>query len=199
MSQADELLTQVNTTLNAALSDGIDTLSRDEVVVFQRYVRIVLPLDGFVFWVKPDASPASSKLNDSQLDVVVLDGTESGEVAQKKCPFAVRGSLHYAEDKRQSEDETVSVATVVLTTTFNVQQLSRVSPTELWIGTLPTGQRYAFSRRGPLYGAAGLFHYVGEALYPALASQIIDSSYLFAVIFVNFAYILRKKEIIIHI
>ncbi|MBL4028075.1 hypothetical protein H5I45_24615, partial [Escherichia coli] len=45
-------LQNAKTELNATLTQGLDDLSRFQVVTFTKYIRKVLPLDGFVFWVK---------------------------------------------------------------------------------------------------------------------------------------------------
>ncbi|ELR1901570.1 hypothetical protein QSA11_004706, partial [Salmonella enterica] len=45
-------LSQAKTELNASLVQGLDDISRSASVTFTKYVRKVLPLDGFVFWVK---------------------------------------------------------------------------------------------------------------------------------------------------
>ena len=37
-------------TLNPTLSQGFETLSRDQAIPFTQYVKYVLPLDGYVFW-----------------------------------------------------------------------------------------------------------------------------------------------------
>ncbi|EAV5958036.1 hypothetical protein GID13_23035, partial [Salmonella enterica] len=57
-------LSQAKTELNASLVQGLDDISRSASVTFTKYVRKVLPLDGFVFWVKasvladdPDTEP----------------------------------------------------------------------------------------------------------------------------------------------
>jgi hypothetical protein len=64
MPSLSELQQTAKTELNATLTQGLDDLSRFQVVTFTKYIRKVLPLDGFVFWVKasvlsddPAASP----------------------------------------------------------------------------------------------------------------------------------------------
>lgn len=121
---------------------GLRTLSEDQAVPFTLYMRWVLPLDGFVFWL----------------------GTQS--------TFSVRGSFHVAADMRQNEDETLAVNRVVLTTTEHVQPFNKIEPNQMWVGTI-AGVRFAFSRSGPRYRAAGVFHYNGDALYPALDNILV--------------------------
>lgn len=128
--------------MNAALTDGLRELSLDQVVTFTEYVRHVLPLDGFLFWLK----------------------TQSTQI---------RGSLHYVATKRQSEDETAGINQVVFTTATEIQNFNEIGPLRLLVGEID-GIRFAFSQQQNFYASAGLFHYVGEALNPALATQLID-------------------------
>lgn len=127
---------------SATLTAGLQTLSEDEEIIFTQYVRYVLPLDGYVFW-----------------------------LAVQKTP--VRGSLHYGADKQQREDETIAVSRVVFTTKYPVQQFSAIAPDAMWVGEAP-GLKFAFSQRGFFYKPSGLWHYSGNAVYPALESQLLD-------------------------
>ncbi len=147
--------------LEAALAEGLGAIDRAQQITFVSYTRQVLPLDGFVFWLR------------------------AGEIQ-------IEGSLHYAVDKRQNEDETLAINRVIFTTTEEVQAFNLISPTTIFVaqlmgGTSSLGQyladndsaglpifRAAFSRRDAFYKSAGLYHYVGDAVYPALASQLID-------------------------
>ena len=52
----------VRTALGAALKAGVDTISLSQQLTFTLYKRLVLPLDGYLFWVKasilvPDPLP----------------------------------------------------------------------------------------------------------------------------------------------
>ncbi|EJP5366426.1 hypothetical protein NUA54_005091, partial [Salmonella enterica] len=71
MPSLSELQQTAKTELNATLTQGLDDLSRFQVVTFTKYIRKVLPLDGFVFWVK--ASVLSSA-PDSEPDTVNVKG-----------------------------------------------------------------------------------------------------------------------------
>ena len=121
---------------------GLQTITDGEVISFQLYVRWVLPLDGYVFWL----------------------GTGN--------PVIVKGSLHVSVDKRQEEDETIAVNRVVFTTADDVQRFNEPSPGKIWVGQY-AGIRFAFSASGPRYRAAGLYHYNGDAVYPALANMLV--------------------------
>ncbi|MGC9271244.1 hypothetical protein [Acidiphilium sp.] len=140
--------------LTTALFQGLDNLSRNQVITFRQYSRYVLPLDGYVFWV---ASGAQNQ---------------------------VKGSLHYGVQKEQEEAETLAMNSVIFSAEAEVQFLNTVNPGSMWIASIdfqasPDGSTgpflVAFSRQGPFYQAADLFHYAGFAVYPALQSQIVDS------------------------
>ena len=173
MSLSDELLGQTNTTVHAALATGLRVLSRDYQLTFVQYTRLVLPLDGFVFWVRGDLVGASARFNAAALDSAAFNAQFPPQPAAATLTVN-EGSLHYSADQRQLEDETLAVNSVVLTTTVEVQPLNEVAPGTIWVGSLPDGTRFTFSRRGRFYSTAGLYHYAGEALYPALASQLVD-------------------------
>lgn len=121
---------------------GLRVLSEDQTVQFTLYLRHVLPLDGYVFWL----------------------GTG------KALP--VRGSFHVSADKLQREDETIAINRVVMTTGEEVQGFNAIGPDQLWVGEI-AGVRFAFSRSGPRFKVAGLYHYNGEALYPALGNILV--------------------------
>lgn len=126
---------------NSNLS-GLQALSEDQIITFQLYVRWVLPLDGYVFWL----------------------GTGN--------MLPVRGSLHVSMDKRQLEDETLAINRVVLTTGELIQPFNVTSPDQMWVGEL-AGSQFAFSHQGPRYRISGLYHYSGEAVYPALRNMLV--------------------------
>lgn len=121
---------------------GSKLLSRDAVVTFARYIRQVLPLDGYVFWIKT--------LTDT-----------------------VQGSLHYTTDKRQLEDETIAINRVRFTTGHEIQLFNDVSSTVMWVG-IYQGLKFAFTRGIDFFAASGVYHYDGDAVYPALETQLVD-------------------------
>ncbi len=138
--------------LASPLADGVETLSNNDSVTFTQYARQVLPLDGYVFWVRTAAT------------------------------FTVQGSFHYATKQDQNETETEGVSTVIFTALQPVQQFNVLQPDMLWIGTYAGDKEgydgpttFAFSQRGRYYQAADLFHYSGTAVLPALSAQLINS------------------------
>jgi hypothetical protein len=86
----------------------------------------------------------------------------------------VPGSFHYAEERRQSEDETITVNRVIFTTFQDVDDLDMVGPNTMYLGTFDE-IRFSFSQRRNYYKQANVFHYLGDAVYPAMATQIVDS------------------------
>jgi hypothetical protein len=121
---------------------GLSTISVDQTIPFTQYIRHVLPLDGYVFWLRTQQT-------------------------------TIQGSLHVGADKQQNEDETISVNRVIFTTGEEVQLFNAIQPNTIWVGE-SSGVRFAFSRSGPRFKAAGLFHYVGDAVYPAMETQLVD-------------------------
>jgi hypothetical protein len=151
--------------MEAVLDLGVDTLSANQTITFQKYIRIVLPLDGFVFWV-----------NATLLSTAAILAASGGATyaATSAATVQAPGSLHYATDVRQSEDETLAASHVIFTSEIPIQDLSYVSPNVMYLGNFD-GRRFAFSSRGPFYQQSKLYHYRGDAVYPALASQIVDT------------------------
>jgi len=132
---------------------------------------LILPLDGFVFWVRADLVSVSAALNVSPLNTAPLDQQAS---LKSPAPYRdVQGSFHYATDRRQDESETYSVNRVVFTAETEIDFLNEISPTELYIGEFD-GVKFSFSARGSTYRQADLFHYVGDAVYADMESQLID-------------------------
>ena len=126
------------------LAAGVNTLSQYQVIQFTQYSQTVLPADGYIFYVNTGTTQA------------------------------VQGSLHYATNQNQNEDETIDVNRVVFTALSKIDLFNEAAPTDLFIGTFE-GLQFAFSARGSFYQQANLYHYVGNAVYPALSSQLIDS------------------------
>ena len=87
----------------------------------------------------------------------------------------VSGSVHYGVDKEQNEDETIAINRVIFTAESQIQQFSNVSPSTIYIGTFD-GLQFAFSQQGDFYQQADLWHYIGNAVYPAMASQLVSSA-----------------------
>ncbi|EBR1020604.1 hypothetical protein BRQ86_23200, partial [Salmonella enterica] len=151
----NELQQTAKTELNAALTQGLDDISRFQVVTFTKYIRKVLPLDGFVFWVK--ASVLSSA-PDSEPDTV-----------------NVKGYLHLTTESIQDDEQLYDRNVVTFTAQADIDPFNDIGSDVLYIGEF-FGIQFSFSRRTGLNEAANLYHYSGEAIFPYMRSQIINSA-----------------------
>ena len=143
MGLADEAVAAA-TPLGSTLQAGLDSISYNQQITFTLYNRVVLPLDGYVFWVQ--SSPLKT--------------------------FTVGGSLHYSSDTIQEETQTSTVNTVLFTSKEPIDALNKIGPNQVYIGEFD-GLRFAFSQRGMLYRQAMLWHYRGAAIYPDVAPQVV--------------------------
>ncbi|EHZ2605155.1 hypothetical protein Q2V95_004168 [Salmonella enterica] len=155
MPSLSELQQTAKTELNATLTQGLDDLSRFQVVTFTKYIRKVLPLDGFVFWVK--ASVLSSA-PDSEPDTV-----------------NVKGYLHLTTESVQDDEQLYDRNVVTFTAQADIDPFNDIGSDVLYIGEF-FGIQFSFSRRTGLNEAANLYHYSGEAIFPYMRSQIINSA-----------------------
>lgn len=137
------------TQLQAALQSGVEQISNNQTIPFQQYTKYTFSQDGYVFWVKSSTTQS----------------------------FA--GSLHILSDRKQDEDQTIAANQLVFTAEEEVSELNSIAPNTLWIGTWNvdgTALQVAFSSTGMNYQQAGLWHYRGFAVYPALSAQLVNSS-----------------------
>ncbi|WP_158781589.1 hypothetical protein [Pantoea sp. BAV 3049] len=155
MPSLNELQQTARTELNATLTQGLDDLSQYQIVTFTKYLRQVLPLDGFVFWVK--ASIVSDD-PDPEPDTV-----------------EVKGYLHLTTESIQDDEQLYDRNVVTLTAQSDIDPFNDIGPDVLYIGEF-YGIQFSFSRRTGLNEPARLYHYTGEAVYPHMRSQIINSA-----------------------
>ena len=59
------------TPLGASLADGLNTISLNQTLDFTMYVKMVLPLDGYVFWVNANLLSDSAIYNATQYNLLV--------------------------------------------------------------------------------------------------------------------------------
>ncbi len=140
MAQLSELANQSQ--LSGALQDGLTVLDLQQTVTFQAYSRVVLPLDGYVFW-------------------------------QPTTQLVAQGSLHYAQDQVQEEDETYGLANVTFITAQQITDFGQAGKSLIYVASVD-GFRYAFSQQQGFYSQAGLWHYSGKSIAPALLTQLLD-------------------------
>lgn len=148
MSTANESA-QAPGNLSSALDAGIESISQQQTVTFTQYTKSVVLADGYVFW--------------------VATGTT----------VTAKGSLHYSSDRQQDTDQTIAQNAVLFTSETEITELNAVDPLVLWVGAwATTGKtlKIAFSRRGSYYKQSNVWHYMGNAVYPAMESQLVASA-----------------------
>lgn len=173
MPSAAEAAT-AGTPLSANLKAGLDAISYDQTVVFTKYVKLVLPLDGFVFWVRAGLVSANSALNSMQFNTKssVIGNTAEPQPAPQT--ITAKGSLHYSTRKIQEDSEVFGLSTVIFNSEVPLHQdLQSIGPNEIYIGTIDN-ITFAFSNRADWYHQAGIYHYTGDAIYSYMQSQIIN-------------------------
>lgn len=141
----------VETLLGSSLRAGLETLDQRSTFEFKKYVRTVIPVDGFVFW-KPTGMKAT-----------------------------VNGSLHFTQEWLQEEDQAIGYTRVIFTSEKQIQEFSQPGKNEIWVCTYKVqGKnaqdtfRFAFAAQTGFYTQASLWHYVGYQIPPALLPQLLD-------------------------
>lgn len=172
MPTAEEAAGTSQSSLPGALAAGVNTLSENQTVTFVKYIRVVLPVDGYAFWVRADLLSASALANVATYNAFLFN--QPLTVLQKAPRFSAQGSLHYATENIQDLDEGYSANRVVFTSLREVNNLDAVSPMVMYIAHVREF-RYAFAQRELFYKQAGLHHYVGDTVNPVLENQLIDS------------------------
>lgn len=137
--------------LEGVLKAGLRTIDQNQSITFIKYTRVILPLDGFVFWVKSS----------------LLDPSTPAPVLQ------IDGSFHYNTDQRQELASTIAYQNVVFTTNDEIVDLNNLQPDDAYFGQFGDLQ-FSFSSHKNYYEQAGQWHYEGQAVYPQMRTQIID-------------------------
>lgn len=154
MTSLSELTSQAKNELNALLVDGVNELDRFQEWTFTKYVRKVLPLDGYVFWVRADLLEEDAR--GSGPDTVTL-----------------KGYLHLTTDNLQDDEEIYDKNIVTFTATEHIDPFNEVSNETMYISEF-FGLKFAFDLRSNLNAPADLYHYRGEAVYPRMLTQFVD-------------------------
>lgn len=155
-----------------ALKIGLETLDLNQTVLFTLYRRVVLPIDGFVFWVRAELLRPGSLINTFVPNSVTPN--QISVVDKGPLQFEAKGSLHQTTVNKQDPAESFSVNRMIFTSEQRVNDLTEVAPNSMYLAKTDN-QRYAFSSRSMWYKQADLYHYSGDAVYPTMASQIIDN------------------------
>jgi hypothetical protein len=140
--------------LAAELAAGLDVLSGNQTVTFALYKRMILPLDGFAFWINYSL-------------VVPVSGDPAASAT-------IKGSLHYSTEVEQEEDSTISLNTIVLTAQSRCDIFNQINPQFMYLANW-NGIRFTFNSQGKYYQQADLWHYVGIAVTSVMSTQIIDT------------------------
>lgn len=82
------------------LAAGLEVIDDGQVITFVKYNRFVLPLDGFIFWVRADLTTPYAQ------------------------EFQFSGSVHYSTSVSEAEDESYGLNKVIFTTTNEITDLN---------------------------------------------------------------------------
>lgn len=157
--------------LAAGLAAGVNTLSLNQTVTFTLYVKMVLPLDGYVFWVNATLLTDTALYNAAQYNRLEYDNYDTPLPART---ISVQGSLHQSIETQMLEDRNVSVNRMTFTSLYKVDDMNAVGPQMMYVAK-EFGQQFAFTNQNDFYRQADLYHYLGHAIYPAMSTQLIDS------------------------
>lgn len=167
MTDANELF-EAKTPIGADLEQGLKTISYNQMITFRLYGRVILPIDGYAFWVLASALAMPAAKTSGLVSAAQLEDLE-----EEDLNFEQLGSLHYSSDARQEEAETYTANRVIFTSTDEVQPFQTIAPGTIYIGEFD-GFRFAFSSMSSRYKQAGIWHYVGFAIFPDMETQIVD-------------------------
>ena len=157
--------------LGSGLAQGVETLSNNEQVTFTLYVKLVLPLDGYVFWVNASLLTDSALYNASQYNKLLYNNYPEGVPARQ---LVASGSFHFSSDVQMLEDRQTVFNHTTFTSLVEIADFNLINPQFQYIATYQ-GMRFAFNTRANFYKQADLYHYRGDALYSVMNTQIIDS------------------------
>ena len=155
--------------MGSDLEAGIQAIALNQKITFKMYGRVILPIDGYVFWVLSSLLPQPAFAKSG-----LVTAEELSEEEMEPRQLHAIGSLHYTADFRQEEAENYAANRVVFTSTEEIQELNAIAPGVMWIGEF-AGLRFGFSSLSSRYRQANLWHYNGFAIYPDMGPQIIDN------------------------
>src|ERR1700733_1306480 len=155
MTTVSEATSTAKPPLAAELAAGVGVLSANQTITFTLYKKMVLPLDGFVFWINYSL-------------VTPVSGDPAASVI-------IQGALHYSTEMEQEEWYSVSKNTIVFTALTQCDVFNEIDPQFLYLGDY-NGIRFAFGSQGKYFQQADLWHYIGIAVTSEMGAQIIDTS-----------------------
>ena len=157
--------------LASGLAEGVNTISGNETVTFTLYKKLVLPLDGYVFWVNATLLTDSALYNASQYNRLLYNNYPEGVPARQ---IKVKGSFHHNSNVQMLEDRQTVFNHTIFTALEEIADFNLINPQFTYIANYQ-GMRFAFNSRDNFYKQADLYHYRGDALYSVMTTQIIDS------------------------
>jgi hypothetical protein len=164
--------------LSAGLQLGTNTISAQATLTFQLYKKVILPVDGYVFWVNANGLTNSNAVYDAApFNSVVMNHKQKppgSPVQTAALSITVAGSLHYFQEIHQEEESTYSRQNYLFTAESMVNDFAALAPNEMYITTVPNGSIVAFNGQIGRYDRAGLWHYHGRALYSTEYTQIVN-------------------------
>lgn len=159
------------TQLGAGLAQGTNTISINQEITFTLYVKLILPLDGYVFWVNASLLTDSAIYNASQYNRLLYDNDPIPLPARQ---VTVQGSLHYSTEVNQLEDRQAAFNTILFTALSSISDFNAVNPSLIYVAKWED-LTFAFNNRQNFYKQADLYHYRGSSLYSIMDTQLIDS------------------------
>lgn len=168
---------------------GVGLISGQQQYTFNLYVRLVLPIDGFVFWVlASQLTPAFlgkyfGDYNSAPYNASAFNGRKAiapvlTPIEQAAFQFSTNGSLHLSQEIGQDEDTTYTTSTVSFTTPEEVTNFENMAPGTMFITTLDNGTQIGFGSQSSRYLLSGIWHYHGRAVYASMQSQMVDDGRL---------------------
>lgn len=160
MPSLDEAAASTGSQLAAVLQTAVETISSNQQITFRLYVKQVLPLDGFVYWV----------------NAAIINADELARVGATSLPVTrtISGSLHRRAISEQSETTSRAVNSIIFTPIDITDDLNTEDPDTIYLGEY-AGTQFAFSRLDNRYTQSGIYHYFGTAILPTMRSQIINT------------------------
>jgi len=171
MASVEETI-NAKTQLGSGLADGLHTISGNETVTFTLYVKLILPIDGYVYWVNASLLTDTAIYNESQYNYSEFNNLGANPIPAKQV--RVNGSFHFNTVMHQLEERTTAYNHVIFTSPQLIQDFNLVSPNLIYVASYQE-LKFAFSRRENYYKQADLYHYRGDSLYSIMNTQLINS------------------------
>ena len=162
------------TELGSGLAAGVETISYNQEVVFTLYVQVVMPIDGYVFWVNAALLTDTAIYNATQYSKLLYDRYENPNGAIPARQIKAKGSLHYSTENNQLQDRTNAFNNVTFTSLQPIEDFNAINPTLMYVSQ-KEDFKFAFNSRASFYKQADLYHYGGHGLYSIMDTQLVDS------------------------